>query len=193
MRCFLAVPLEEPALTAAQQQLAGLHDEVSDVRWVRPDALHITVHFFGSVTDEQTGTALAAVLPTIDATRCFALRLDALGAFPERGQPRVLWLGMSEQPPVFDDLVHRCREALSRTGFTVEERPFRAHCTLGRPRAPWPRTSQRAWRATVARGVAAMRFDASRLVLYESVHAIGGNRYVERANHPFPTTTKQEV
>ena len=42
MRCFLAVPLREPALGAAQRTLAQLREKVDAVRWTRPETLHIT-------------------------------------------------------------------------------------------------------------------------------------------------------
>src|SRR5207302_530822 len=60
MRCFLAVPLREPALGAAQRTLANLREKVDAVRWTRPETLHITVHFFGNVDDAEFARAVAA-------------------------------------------------------------------------------------------------------------------------------------
>jgi 2'-5' RNA ligase len=185
VRCFIAVPLEAPALAGAQRLLASLREQVPGVRWVHPEALHITVHFFGNIADEQVGSGLQAVMPVADDTPPFPAGLDGLGTFPPRGRTRVLWLGASKEMPMFTALVQGCRAALRGAGFEVDERTFRAHCTLGRPREPWPQEGLDAWRAAAARPVRVAPFKAARLVLYESVSAPGGNVYTERASFPF--------
>ena len=185
MRCFIAVPVEAPALAGAQRLLASLREQVPGVRWVHPEALHITVHFFGNIADEQVGSGLQAVMPVADDTPPFPAGLDGLGTFPPRGRTRVLWLGASKEMPMFTALVQGCRAALRGAGFEVDERTFRAHCTLGRPREPWSQEGLDAWRAAAARPVRVAPFKAARLVLYESVSAPGGNVYTERASFPF--------
>ena len=184
MRCFLAVPLDEPALGDAQQVLASLRDRIPAVRWVRSETLHMTVHFFGSLGDERVLAALKAVRPIADEMPRFDVGLDTLGAFPSQGRPRVLWLGSTAQPVAFTTFATGCRGALSRAGFEVDDRPFRVHCTLGRPRIPWTPSSRDAWRAALGEPVAVRGFSAQRLVLYESISARGGNMHVERASFP---------
>jgi 2'-5' RNA ligase len=58
--------------------------------------------------------------------------------FPERGSPRILWLGLEVPPPILD-LQLACERAARTAGFEREERPFRAHLTLGRWRERVPR------------------------------------------------------
>jgi len=181
MRCFAAVPLEETALSDAQRLLASLRERVDGVRWVRPDALHVTVHFFGSIDDERVRAGLKALLPVAADMLEFRATLDRLGTFPSRGSPRVLWLGAFKEPPMLTALAMATRHALSRSGFDVERRPFRAHCTLGRPREPWTRDA----RDAASERVEVAPFTARRLVLYESTPAPGGNVYSERASFPF--------
>ncbi|MFN2582876.1 MAG: RNA 2',3'-cyclic phosphodiesterase, partial [Candidatus Dormibacteria bacterium] len=136
MRCFLAVPLGGAALAVAQGTLARLQAEIAGVRWTRPETLHITLHFFGSIDDERVRGALEAVRPVTATTARFEMTTDRLSAFPDRGSPRVLWLGSSTENPAMNALAHRVHERLAASGFAVEERRFRAHCTLGRVRAP---------------------------------------------------------
>jgi len=188
MRCFLAVPLDEPALADAQLLHASLRERIPSVRWVRPETLHITVHFFGSIGDDEVRAGLRAIKPLADEMPSFDVTLDTLGAFPAAGRPRVLWLGASEQPQAFSAFAVACRAALRRSGFQVDDRPFRVHCTLGRPRIPWPLTSRDAWRAALDEPVRVGAFTAQRLVLYESISARGGNMYVERASFPFSSS-----
>ena len=185
MRCFLAVPLRQPALGAAQALLTALRDEVRDVRWARPETLHLTLHFFGAIDDVRMAAALDAVRPEVQRTRPFEVVIDRLGSFPERGRPRVLWLGGPPENEPLLALAGEVRRRLRGAGFAVEDRPFRTHATLGRPREPWPREQGAAWEHARARGLPPVAFTADRAVLFESVTGREAARYVERALLPF--------
>jgi 2'-5' RNA ligase len=185
MRCFLAVPLAEPALCEAQQLLARLRDGVGSVRWARPETLHITVHFFGQIDHGESERALAAVTPPVTRTASIALELDHLGSFPAGDRARVLWLGARREATELTRLALDCRHALRTAGFAVEERAFRLHCTLGRPRLPWPQAARDAWALAASDPVAPMRFRAEVMVLYESRPAAGGSVYEVQATLPF--------
>ena len=185
MRCFLAVPLRPPALAAAQYVLQQLRAELDAVRWARPETLHITLHFFGSITDDRVAAALDAVQPVLSAAQPFEVEIDTLGSFPERGRPRVLWLGSSVESEALQVLAASVRERLRGSAFQVDERPFRGHVTLGRPREPWPREARAAWDDTRSRGVARATFVADRAVLFESVTGREAAVYVDRAAIPF--------
>ena len=184
MRCFLAVPLAEPALLDAQRLLATLRERVVQVRWARPETLHVTLHFFGQVTDDEAARALAQVSPVAAHAAPMDLTLDRLGSFPPRGWPRVLWLGSEHESAALSTLAQNCRVALRGAGFEVEHRPFRAHCTLGRPRVPWSSEGRAAWITALSEATPRCVFTADRLVLYESRPAAGGSVYSERVMAP---------
>ncbi|MGH7686133.1 MAG: RNA 2',3'-cyclic phosphodiesterase [Candidatus Dormibacteria bacterium] len=184
MRCFLALPLRPPALAVAQRALERLRAEVDAVRWARPETLHITLHFFGVIDDSALARALTATRPALESARAFDISVDELGAFPERGTPRVLWLGSSADNTLLLALAADIRSRLRGAGFAVEERPFRTHATLGRPRDPWPPEARVAWDAVQTQGVKRSEFLADRAVLYESVTGPGPAQYVERAVLP---------
>ena len=98
---------------------------------MRPEGIHLTLRFLGDTSPTQVETlrprlaAAAALCPPAEA------RVAGLGTFPERGSPRVLWLGLEVPPPLLD-LQRACERAARAAGFEREERPFRAHLTLGR-------------------------------------------------------------
>ena len=180
MRGFLAIPVAEPALGAAQRLLGRLRDEVGAVRWARAETLHITVHFFGAIADEEGERAVAAVAPAVARATPIEVTLVRLGSFPEHGWPRVLWLGSAVTPLELTQFARSCRDALGAAGFAVETREYRDHCTLGRPRTPWPDAARDAWRRASEVPFAAMRFRADRLILYESRPAAGGSIHTPR-------------
>lgn len=187
MRCFLAVPLRPPALDAAQRTLAQLREHIAGVRWARPETLHVTLHFFGAIEDARVADALAAVQPVTQEAQPFDVAIDTLGAFPERGWPRVLWLGSTGGNAALTGFAAAVRERLRGAAFATDERPFRIHATLGRPREPWPAAARGAWRQAVERGVPEWHFTADRAVLFESVTGREAARYVERALLPLGT------
>lgn len=185
VRCFLAVPLRPPALAAAEQLLQRLRTRVEGVRWARPETLHITLHFFGAISEDRVAAALGAVNPVLSASRPFEVSLDTLGSFPERGAPRVLWLGNSRESAALHELAATVRQRLAESAFQIDERTFRAHVTLGRPREPWPREARAAWDEARSLGVEPATFVADRAVLFESVTGRGAAVYVERAAERF--------
>lgn len=185
MRCFLAVPITEPALAATHRLQAELRERVPDVSWARPHTLHLTVHFLGQIDEDQAATALGRVTPIVDRTSPFDVVLERLGAFPERGIPRVLWLGPARDVAPLTALALECRTVLATAGFEVEDRQYHAHCTLGRPHRSWRAEARVAWAAATAGDQVNAPFTASRMVLYESRPAPGGARYTERSSLPF--------
>jgi 2'-5' RNA ligase len=185
MRCFLAVPLAEPALSESRQLQTSLAERVEGVRWARPETLHLTVHFFGSIEDERAANAVDVVAPVASQTSAFEVELGRLGAFPAHGRPRVLWLGPAAETAPLTRLARECRGAMRGAGFDVETRPYHPHCTLRRPRATWTPGARATWDTVVAGPHAAMRFTAARLVLYESRAAQGGAVYTEWSVLPF--------
>jgi RNA 2',3'-cyclic 3'-phosphodiesterase len=177
------VPLAEPALGEARRFQASLAERVAGVRWARPETLHLTVHFFGTIDDARAANAADLVVPVVSRTPRFDVELAQLGAFPPRGAPRVLWLGPASEVAPLAALALECRVVLRGAGFDVESRQYRPHCTLGRPRAAW--SERTTWKSVVAEPVPLMSFTATRLVLYESRSAPGGAVYTEQWALPF--------
>ena len=57
MRCFIAINIDEKirkALAKLQNELQGKADvKKSDVKWVNPETIHLTLKFLGEIKDEQ--------------------------------------------------------------------------------------------------------------------------------------------
>ena len=146
------------------------------VRWVRSEGIHLTLKFLGEVAKDRLdaiGAALAQVAP-----RHAPLRLEGrgIGTFPERGQPRVIWAGLTGDVEQIAALARSVEEALEPLGFPCENRLFRAHLTLGRFRG----SPQGDWRAPMERSSGAPfgSFDIDRFALFESRLGPGGAAYI---------------
>jgi 2'-5' RNA ligase len=139
VRAFVALELDARLREAMGDLQARLRPRCGGIRMTRPEGIHLTLRFLGDTSPEQVET-LRPLLATA-AAACPALEASVAGldTFPERGSPRVLWLGLDVPASVFD-LQGACERAARAAGFDREERPFRAHLTLGRwrDRAPRP-------------------------------------------------------
>ncbi len=123
IRLFAALSLPPDladSLTHRQQGLPG-------ARWSRPEDLHITLRFFGEVSETQAGD-LDADLATVIAAP-FDVALAGAGAFGDGQRMRAVWAGVEESEPL-RRLAARCETAARRCGLKPEGRAFRPHVTL---------------------------------------------------------------
>lgn len=137
-RFFVALrPPEELA-----ERIAVKVDRVTDgeegLRTYSADDLHVTLCFLGELEPERLAL-LRAVLPEeLRGTWAPELRFTDVGAFPDRAQPRVVWLGMEELGghARLAALEARVRGAALAVGWrppaAERQRPFLPHLTLAR-------------------------------------------------------------
>jgi 2'-5' RNA ligase len=145
IRAFVAVTLPAPAITTLSQTIARLAQHNSGaVRWTRPEAIHLTLRFLGDTAVERLPEWFAALDSVAAKMAPFELRLGGLGCFPNRRQPRVIWVGLQDDEHRAESLAEAIEAEARRLGWPSEARPFRAHLTLGRlkdgaraPELPW--------------------------------------------------------
>ena len=99
------------------------------VRWVRPEALHLTLKFLGDVDDAREPT-LRAALGQVGGGPV-TVHIEGFGVFPDFRRPRIVWAGVARDPAL-ELLQHRVEQVFAPLGFPSEARPFRPHVTLGR-------------------------------------------------------------
>ncbi len=175
-RLFVAVPLAEPARQAVASLMEELATAPPRLRWVRPESLHLTIRFLGPTLDDALPGVRDAVTDAATRIPPFDVRLGGTGAFPPRGRPRVLWVGVVEGEPQLAALAAALEDALADRGWLRDDRPFRAHLTLARSDgvAGAERIVDAA--ATLGRDLAAA-WTADRAVLFESISGGGPARY----------------
>jgi len=179
VRCFVAAEL--PAET--RDDLGRLQERLRRLdlacRWVAPEAMHLTLKFFGHLpaeTFESLREALAAPLGIGGPLRIEAV---GVGAFPNVRRARVLWTGLG------GDVAGLARAALTveargeALGIPREVRPFRPHLTLARTRDPGGIRGAGGALETEG-GYRGPAFTVGRLVLYESRLRPQGPEYLHR-------------
>ncbi|ADE14288.1 2'-5' RNA ligase [Nitrosococcus halophilus Nc 4] len=140
-RLFFALWPEQ----ALQESLARIARQVlgKQGKRVRPENLHLTLVFLGSMTAQQRACA-EAVADTIVGSP-FTLQLEQIGHWP---RPRVVWCAAEETPEPLIELVKQLNQGLTACGYQPETRPYRAHMTLARKvagRFPTTRVAPLVW------------------------------------------------
>src|SRR5262245_27980541 len=132
MRLFLAAEID----AGVRAKVAALPRELSSLttraRWTRTEGLHLTLRFFGEVAPERAESLGAKLAEALAGLPAFELELRGGGVFPDRGRPRVLWVGVAHPPQALFDLVSRAEACARALGFTQEDRPFSPHLTVAR-------------------------------------------------------------
>ncbi|HEY3382083.1 MAG TPA: RNA 2',3'-cyclic phosphodiesterase [Vicinamibacterales bacterium] len=141
MRLFIAVELDDVVRRSAAAVAERLDQEFRrgnarrSVTWVAQQNLHLTLRFLGEVDASRANGVIARLTPPF-ATSRFDIAVAGVGAFPPSGPPRVIWMGVTDGARALVALHHEVETRLDGLGFEREDRPFRAHLTIGRVKAP---------------------------------------------------------
>jgi len=138
MRLFIALTLPEAVRRDLDRRTRPLRPRLPRAKWVRSEALHLTLAFLGETDPERLAVLDGEIAPAFAAHRAMHLRVSGAGGFPPRGKKRVLWAGL-EADGDLAGLQSEVQKAAERALSTeLEKRPFHAHVTLARCRPPWP-------------------------------------------------------
>jgi 2'-5' RNA ligase len=170
-RLFLALALPD----GVRSELASLVEPLRGVSWTPPEQLHLTLRFIGEVQAElceRIDERLAAV-----HVEPFIIPVEGVGAFPQKGPPRVLWVGVGAGHPHLFQLRQRMDDAVLAAGIDLDVRFFHPHITLGRcseesaqVALPWLRRHREF--ATAPFRVSAFALYSSRLLAQGAEHTL---------------------
>ena len=132
IRSFLAfeLPLEIRRIVARVSEELG--QTPLDVKWVRVDNIHLTVVFMGNIEMEDIPAIGDGVRKVCLTYGVFDTSLKGIGCFPNKRNPRVLWLGLDGDLERMSHFRDALQEELAPFGIKEEKRRFRPHLTLGR-------------------------------------------------------------
>ena len=137
IRAFLAIEPPEEILQAVVRLHEKLRREISGrVSWTRTGGQHLTLKFFGDISEEDVVEISQAVQNRTAADWSINLQVEKLGVFPDSRRPRILWCGTSGDVEKLVHLQKQLDSDFATIGFPAEERPFRAHLTLARIKDP---------------------------------------------------------
>jgi RNA 2',3'-cyclic 3'-phosphodiesterase len=138
LRVFSAVELPANVRARAAEHIARLRDEAQDVRasWERAEKMHITLKFLGEIDQARVVNLQSSADRAVSNIAPFDLSIEGTGAFPTRGLPRVLWLGVADASGELTRLQQCLEDECAREGFARDEKSFHPHLTIARLRHP---------------------------------------------------------
>lgn len=132
-RLFIALKIRE------LKSLLDIYNEIrtdlkgEKIKWVESGNLHLTFTFLGD-TEENLISQLTGFM---DETACdyneFNMVLKSFGVFKNIKDPNVLWFGV-EHNNMLSNIKKTLDIKLNNAGFPVENRDFKPHLTIGRPK-----------------------------------------------------------
>jgi 2'-5' RNA ligase len=134
IRAFIAIELSPEAKKALSELQAEFIKTDADVKWVKPENIHVTLKFLGDITEEQKIAIQNILDDYFKETQSFKIRLQTTGAFPKPEYPKVIWVGSSGETEL-KNIAKIVDEKINKLGFPREERAFKSHLTLGRVRS----------------------------------------------------------
>ena len=129
MRLFVALDIDEEIRRRIAQFIEEVRGLAPDVRWVKPESLHVTLKFIGE-KPESVGAEIEQTLGSVSAEP-FELSFRGYGFFPTAKAARVFWVGI-EADAGLAQLAARVEGNLAGIGIAKEERAFSPHLTLAR-------------------------------------------------------------
>jgi 2'-5' RNA ligase len=196
MRIFIGIDLDPEVRARIERFLEGVEGFASEARWVRPEALHITLKFIGEQPPERV-EAITERLRRVEGS-AFEIRAGGYGFFPTAMAPRVFWIGIHAGPQLAE-LAESIDIATAELGIPREDRPYSPHLTLARAGAG-RRSGSPKWRkgdgpnatfAVLEKRLAAMadldfgKMTAREFILYQSQLSPAGSKYTKLQHFAF--------
>jgi 2'-5' RNA ligase len=185
IRAFLAITPAAEVL----QEIGNLQSRLKpscpfDIRWLKPENIHLTLKFFGSVSEEDIMVLARIVEQHSPVLAPLQLTVTKLGVFPSLQRPRVLWIGLEGETAPLSTLQQKLEQGWVACGFTKEDRPFQPHLTIGRIKSSRSAGDPVTFLAQ-AGDCSAGSFRADGLTLFQSDLTPRGAVYTQLAWFPF--------
>lgn len=91
MRIFTAIELPDDVRDDLVETLDVLRELRGELRWVRPESLHLTVRFLGECGEREVDRQIEHWTRRCAAARPFDLRIAGAGCFPHAWMAKVLY------------------------------------------------------------------------------------------------------
>jgi 2'-5' RNA ligase len=132
IRCFVAIEIPEEVRKAVAQLPQHFRHDARNLRWTRPENIHLTLKFLGDIPEKQLAQVKDSLPEAVSQVRMFSFRVAGLGAFPNLRRARILWAGVHNKDGQLVGLAQRVDDALQAVGIAPEKRHYQPHLTVAR-------------------------------------------------------------
>ena len=182
-RLFIAIELPATLRKQVQDHIDQLKKALPDARasWTREENLHLTIKFLGDTPVNRVEALSQAAARAAAQVSPFEIIIGGCAAFPTRGQPRVLWIGIEDPTGAQNKLYRALEDECAEAGFAREQRPFHPHLTVARLRKP--QGSHRVAELYGEMGFTNQQVSVSEMVLFRSEMLSEGSRHSVISRH----------
>ena len=132
-RTFLAIPIPSSTeFTAMVERLKKNLQHEKYINYVKTNQIHLTLKFVGETPEEDIQAIIESCQKVAKRHQPFAMDFDRTGFFGSNNVPRVLWLGMNNQPKALFDLEADLLDAFDDLGYLRDRQNFVPHLTVCR-------------------------------------------------------------
>lgn len=137
-RVFLAINLPTEIKVELAKIIEKLQSENrrANIKWVEPENLHLTLHFLGSLDDDQIQRVIEGARKIISKYNGFEMSLGAISCFPNPYQPRVIFVEAREGGGVARKIHSDLKSMLTQLKIETDYHSWQSHITLGRVKTP---------------------------------------------------------
>ncbi len=134
MRIFAALPLSSEIRKLLSEVMDKLSLSYKNLKRVPLLSLHITLHFFGEISEKKTEELKSVLDDPLLTGRIIKASLGGLSSFPARGNPRVIFCTLKEGAEEVVSFSRTFNEIIHNSGLAMEDegRSFTPHITLAR-------------------------------------------------------------
>ncbi len=134
MRTFLAVDLEEDVMDRINLLIQRYKSIDRNIKWVRPENIHITLFFFGEVDEYVLNRLEVLIKKSLESIYTFRVNVKGISAFPSLKKPRVIWIGVENKSHELITIFNAIQKVIKEENLDVnrETRDYTPHITLGR-------------------------------------------------------------
>ena len=136
MRIFLSIPVPNVVKNIKQMLTSTCEDERVEIRWVKHNNLHLTLHFLGFTPEDDIPMIEKEISDVISDHKPFELTISRTGCFPDSLKPSVLYLGIDNDLKALNDLVNKLSLKMTALGYKRRDENFNPHVTIGKINYP---------------------------------------------------------
>ncbi|MEZ0344694.1 MAG: RNA 2',3'-cyclic phosphodiesterase [Caldimicrobium sp.] len=132
VRAFLAIDLPKE-LKKKLSELSKIEPPGrAKLKWVEEENFHITLHFFGNITEKLAEKILKKCKEAFEEVFPFTLEITEIGFFANKGIPRVIWMGVEDPSENLLKIHKALKGVLKKLKLEESKEGFHPHITLFR-------------------------------------------------------------
>lgn len=132
LRLFIAIEIEKRIKERILELLKHLKKTETDIRWVAPENLHVTVKFIGDLDPIILPSVAKSLENVASRFNPFRIQIENVAVFPKIKNPRILFIGLRDKEDSLVNIFEELEVELEAFGIKRESRKYVGHITIGR-------------------------------------------------------------